>query len=317
MAMKVLENNLAIRKAFQEKFKYILVDEFQDVNTLQVRLLNYLLTNENQLFCVGDDWQSIYGWRGAEVDYIINFKKYFYAPKIMKLKFNYRSNDTIVKASNEIIKNNKLRVDKDIDSINKDKRKIYLYSAKRENEDGVEIVFNKIQQLIQNGYYKEDILVLYRRTQAIEPYRERLRGLATLRTMHSAKGLEAKIVFIVGLNSGIYGFPQVWESDRILQIVKPSKYDFLVEEERRLFYVAITRAKEELFLISEIGNESRFIKEIPVEFVERKNFLLLNTKNKEINCNVCSMKILGSFNFCPHCGDKIIGENKEKTDIEI
>ena len=317
MAMKVLENNLAIRKAFQEKFKYILVDEFQDVNTLQVRLLNYLLTNENQLFCVGDDWQSIYGWRGAEVDYIINFKKYFYAPKIMKLKFNYRSNDTIVKASNEIIKNNKLRVDKDIDSINKDKRKIYLYSAKRENEDGVEIVFNKIQQLIQNGYYKEDILVLYRRTQAIEPYRERLRGLATLRTMHSAKGLEAKIVFIVGLNAGIYGFPQVWESDRILQIVKPSKYDFLVEEERRLFYVAITRAKEELFLISEIGNESRFIKEIPVEFVERKNFLLLNTKNKEINCNVCSMKILGSFNFCPHCGDKIIGENKEKTDIEI
>ena len=187
----LLKNDIQVRNAFQDKFRHILVDEFQDVNTLQVRLLKYLLTKSNQLFCVGDDWQSIYGWRGAEVDYIVNFKKYFENPEIIKLNINYRSNNTIVLASNEVIKNNKYKIDKEISSINKEGRKIYLYCAQKEEEDGVETVVKKIKQFLQNGYSKEDILVLYRRTRAIESYKDKLRGLARLKTIHSAKGLEA------------------------------------------------------------------------------------------------------------------------------
>jgi DNA helicase IV len=260
LTISLLKKDVTVRNAFQQKFRHILVDEFQDVNTLQVKLIKYLLIKSNQLFCVGDDWQSIYGWRGSEVDYIVNFKKYFENSKIIKLNLNYRSNNTIVQASNEVIKNNKHKIDKEISSINKEGRKIYLYCAQREEEDGVEIVVKKIQQFLQNGYNKDDILVLYRRTKAIDPYKDLLRGMAKLKTIHSAKGLEAKIVFIVGLNGGIYGFPQVWESDRILQVIKASNFELLMEEERRLFYVAITRAKEELFLISEVGNESQFIR---------------------------------------------------------
>ena len=316
LTINLLKNDAQVRNAFQDKFKHILVDEFQDVNTLQVRLLKYLLTESNQLFCVGDDWQSIYGWRGAEVDYIVNFKKYFENPKIIKLNINYRSNSTIVLASNEVIKNNKYKIDKEINSINKEGRKIYLYCAQKEEEDGVENVVRKIQQFLQNGYIKEDILVLFRRTRAIEPYKDKLRGLAKLRTIHSAKGLEAKIVFIVGLTAGIYGFPQVWESDRILQIIKSSNYELLMEEERRLFYVAITRAKEELFLISEVGNESQFIKEIPGEFLDRNNFLILNLKKEEtIKCPGCTKEIEEFFNFCPYCGkNKNDTIKDEKTD---
>jgi len=306
-ANKLLEKDLQIRKKFQDKFKYLLVDEFQDVNTQQVKLIEHLLTKSNQLFCVGDDWQSIYGWRGAEVDYIVNFKKYFKNSKIIKLDINYRSNDTIVKASNEVIKNNKYKIDKEISAIDKEGKKIYLYCAQREEEDGVEKVVTKVKRLLEGGYNREDILILYRTRRAIDSYKPHLKNLVRTNTIHTAKGLEAKIVFLVGLTAGRSGFPNVWESDRIFQIIKTSNYELLMEEERRLFYVAITRAREELFLISEVGNESQFIKEIPGEFINRNNFLILNLKPKEkIKCKKCNKEIDDSFNFCPFCGNNLI-----------
>lgn len=283
----------------------ILVDEFQDVNTLQVRLLHKLLNDKNQLFCVGDDWQSIYGWRGSEVDYILNFKRYFKNPKIIKLKLNYRNNEIITNASNELIKKNIFKIDKDMQSTKITEKKIILYLSQMESEDGVNIVEENVRNLINQGYSKEDILILYRRSRSIEPYKNRLKGLATMRTIHSAKGLEAKIVFIVGLTGGIYGFPQVWEADRIIQIIKPSSYLSSLEEERRLFYVALTRAKEELFLISEFGNESQFIKELPAELLEKNNFIILGLESSKLKCKNCSCSFESKYNFCPECGEKM------------
>ncbi len=304
--VSLLNNFREIEKAFNEKFDYILVDEFQDVNTLQVRLLHKLLNENNQLFCVGDDWQSIYGWRGSEVDYIINFKKYFKNSKIIKLNINYRNNQIITSATNCLIKKNIFKIEKEIFSVNNSEKKIYLYLSQKESEDGVKTVEERIKELIKKGYSKEDILVLYRRTKSIEPYKAKLRGLATLRTMHSAKGLEAKIVFIIGLTGGIYGFPQIWEADRIIQVIKPSSYLRSLEEERRLFYVAMTRAKEELFLISEISNESQFIKELPEEFLEKNNFIVLNFQNQiKVACKNCNSSIEQVSNFCPNCGEKL------------
>ena len=117
-----------------------------------------------------------------------------------------------------------------------------------EEEDGVDFLTAKVRELYQAGYTKEDILVLFRRTKHILPYREKFRELrlnVTTKTIHGAKGLEAKIVFIVGLTDG--NFPNVWQSDRIFQLVKEENIDLLEEEERRLFYVALTRAKESGF----------------------------------------------------------------------
>ncbi len=107
--ISLLKNHKDIQNQLQDKFKHILVDEFQDVNTLQVRLLKYILKDDNQLFCVGDDWQSIYGWRGSNVEYILKFENFFENSKVIKLDINYRSNTTIVNASNEVIKNNESR----------------------------------------------------------------------------------------------------------------------------------------------------------------------------------------------------------------
>ena len=177
-----------------------------------------------------------------------------------------------------------------------------LNAEQKEAEDGVANVVNAVLELLKRGYRKEDLLVLYRKSRAIEPYREHLRGLATLRTIHAAKGLEAKIVFIVGLTGGVSGFPQVWESDRILQLIKPRNVKVLMEEERRLMYVALTRAREEVFLISEVGNESSFIKEIPKELVERSTFISLGATSVSRRCEACEKEIAEEFRFCPHCG---------------
>lgn len=312
----LLNNYPDVKNFFQKKYKYILVDEFQDVNTLQVLLLKLLLTNETQLFCVGDDWQSIYGWRGSEVEYIVNFEKYFENPKIVKLDINYRSHDSIVSASSELIKHNKFQIAKEIHSISKKGKKIYLFASKKESEDGVEKVLEKIKQLLENGYTREDILILYRRTRSFEPYKSEL-AKANIKissgTIHSAKGLEARIVFLVGLTSGIYGFPSIWEEDRIFQVIKETNYELRMEEERRLFYVAMTRAKEELFLITEIGNESSFLNEIPGDFLDRSNFLILNIINNEnsLICSDCNNRIEESFLFCPYCGKTLLNGNND------
>ncbi len=87
-------------------------------------------------------------------------------------------------------------------------------------------------------------------------------------TIHKAKGLEAKIVFITGLKHGSGGFPDTWLSDSIYQVLKKTNKDILLEEERRLFYVAVTRAKDCLYLLSENGNQSQFIDELPDTFVD-------------------------------------------------
>ena len=94
------QNHEDIANKYKSKYQYILVDEFQDVNNLQVELIKLLLTESTQLFCVGDDWQSIYGFRGSNVSYIVDFENHFPNAKVVKLNLNYRSTQNIVGASN-------------------------------------------------------------------------------------------------------------------------------------------------------------------------------------------------------------------------
>jgi DNA helicase IV len=323
--VSLLKRQQKIRERYQQKFKYVLVDEFQDVNTLQVELLNQLINDENQLFCVGDDWQSIYGFRGSNVEYIVNFKEYFSNPTIIKLHVNYRSNTTIVNASNEIIKHNKYKIDKEIQSYQEHGKKIYLYSARNEEMDGVATVLKNCEKLLKNGYKPEDILVLTRtrKSDAFKEYYEQLRKKRIrITTIHQAKGLEAKIVFIIGLVDGYYGFPNLRDDDRIFQLIKKSDFELNMEEERRLFYVALTRAKEELFLISELGRESDFITEIPGQFLDRKNFLILNIKKQQEKkiCSNCHkiINLSDEIRYCPYCGNKISSMiQKDETKLNI
>lgn len=301
--MEVLRDDAVVLNTLREKFTHIMVDEYQDVNTLQVNMVDALLTPETSLFCVGDDWQSIYGWRGSEVEHIVRFKEHYSEAVVLPFTTNYRSDATIVEASNALIANNKLKLEKAVVSSKPTGKKIQVYSAKREVEDGVERVVQSIRELYEKGFPKEEVLILYRRTKSWIPYRDRLReeGLAVnAKTVHAAKGMEARVVFIIGLTANF--FPNVWEADRIFQLIKKDDVKKMMEEERRLFYVAVTRAKEALYLVTELGNESRFIEELTERYLDRRNFVTINYDSDPLLCTKCNSVLESFFRLCPMCG---------------
>ena len=135
-----------------------------------------------------------------------------------------------------------------------------------------------------------------------EFYKEGIKVQA--KTIHASKGLEAKVVFILGLTEGNGGFPDIWLEDRIFQIIKKANHDLLLEEERRLFYVAITRAKDKLFLITEKGNESSFLKEIPDVFTVKTSMPMKSVVEKVITCEKCFSQLEKLWIVCPYCGQK-------------
>jgi DNA helicase-4 len=301
-----------IANRYKNKYQYILVDEFQDVNNLQVELIKLLLTDSTQLFCVGDDWQSIYGFRGSNVSYIVEFESHFTNAKTIKLNLNYRSTQNIVGASNEVIKHNKFKVDKDVYASKKSEHKIVVYSGNSE-EENIRFCFEKVKELLHEGLNNDDILFLYRRTKMFTPYFFHFKNEGVRvpsKTIHATKGLEAKVVFIIGLKEGHGGFPDIWLEDRIFQVIKKANHDLLIEEERRLFYVAITRAKDKLFLITEKGNESSFLKEIPDIFTVKTSTPIKSVVEKVITCIKCFSQLEKLWMVCPYCGEKVT-EKKE------
>ena len=301
----LFKKNKDILQKFQSQYQYLLVDEFQDVNNLQVEMIKLMVTPKTQLFCVGDDWQSIYGFRGSNVDCIINFEKTFKNSKTIKLNLNYRSTQSIVGASNEVIKHNKCKIEKEIFASKMSNFKIVEYAGNNLDEN-VAFCIKKVRQLLNDGFKNDEILFLYRRSKMYQPYFFALKNenlKVQNKTIHGAKGLEAKVVFIVGLTDGYGGFPDIWLEDRIFQVIKPANHDSLMEEERRLFYVAITRAKDQLYLITEKGNSSRFLKEIPAEFKETYSESY-EKKQDFVICKKCSKQIEKIYEFCPFCGKK-------------
>jgi DNA helicase-4 len=302
----LFQNHTDIANKFKTKYQYILVDEFQDVNNLQVELIKLLLTDQSQLFCVGDDWQSIYGFRGSNVSYIIDFENHFPNARVVKLNLNYRSTQNIVGASNEVISHNKFKVEKDIRASKISEHKIVVYAGNSE-EESIQFCLDRVRDLLAEGLSNEDILFLYRRSKMFSPYffKFRSEGIKVqYKTIHAAKGLEARVVFILGLTEGYGGFPDIWLEDRIFQVIKKANHDLLLEEERRLFYVAITRAKDKLFLITEKGNESSFLKEIPEIYSVKTSIPLKSVVEKIITCQKCFSQLEKLWVVCPYCGEK-------------
>lgn len=311
----LFQNHEDIANKYKGKFQYILVDEFQDVNNLQVELIKLLLTDNTQLFCVGDDWQSIYGFRGSNVSYIVEFEKHFANAKTIKLNLNYRSTQNIVGASNEVIKHNKFKVEKDVQASKKSEHKIVVFAGNTEDEN-LQFCTDKVKELLEDGINNDEILFLYRRSKMFTPYFFRFKNeniRVQSKTIHASKGLEAKVVFIIGLTEGNGGFPDIWLEDRIFQVIKQANHDLLMEEERRLFYVAITRAKEKLFLITQKGNESSFLKEIPTAYTVRTTNKIKQVFDKVILCSTCFSQLEKLHKFCPYCGQKI---SEQKDEIE-
>jgi DNA helicase II / ATP-dependent DNA helicase PcrA len=158
----VLENDATVRGKFQKRYKYIMVDEYQDTNECQFRMIKAIVGDKNNIFVVGDDYQSIYGWRGADVQKILNFQKDYPNTKIVKLEQNYRSTKKIVEAGNCIMTHNSNQMDKTCFTDNDDGDLIKKYVAP-DDEAEARFIAEEIENLVtyDNRDYK-DIAILYR-----------------------------------------------------------------------------------------------------------------------------------------------------------
>ena len=138
--VEVLRNNEDVLNYYQERFKYIMVDEYQDTNTVQFRLVSLLAGKYRNLCVVGDDDQSIYKFRGANIYNILNFEKEFSDAKVIKLEQNYRSTQTILDAANSVIRHNKGRKEKTLWTANEVGDKIVFHQYQNEYDEAYQVV---------------------------------------------------------------------------------------------------------------------------------------------------------------------------------
>ena len=158
---KLFHAHPEILALYQERFRCLLVDEFQDTNTIQYAWLKLLAGTKNSVMIVGDDDQSIYGWRGARIENLQHFSRDFPGANIIRLEQNYRSTGTILKAANELISNNSGRLGKNLWTEGKDGEKITVYAGFNETDEAFFIV-NRIRDLRQGDYALREMAILYR-----------------------------------------------------------------------------------------------------------------------------------------------------------
>jgi len=160
-ALDLWRDHPALLAQYRRRFRHILVDEFQDTNAVQYAWLRLLSAEADSLMVVGDDDQSIYGWRGAKIENIQQFSRDFPATETIRLEQNYRSSGTILKAANALIAHNQERLGKALWSDGGEGQPIALYSALNE-QDEARFVVGRIEQALQEGLSRQDIAILYR-----------------------------------------------------------------------------------------------------------------------------------------------------------
>jgi DNA helicase-4 len=256
------------------KFQHILVDELQDTSAAMARFLKALLTvNDAHLFAVGDDWQAIYGFAGGDVDHIVNFERHFGPASTTMLNVNYRSPAAIVEAGAALIARNPGQIPKQVVVASNDRGEAYVHEVPDDDDELVGATIRLIQQE-RRQVSPNDILVLSRTNHQLGPVieacrRNRIpvadpdRNVPGVRVLsgHKAKGLEAAVVIVVNVSDHLLGFPSKVESPDVLEPVRPNTGNEAAEE-RRLFYVAITRAMKRLHLLTRKGLPSPYIAEI-------------------------------------------------------
>jgi len=161
LTYKLLDENPELAKTTSEKYRYIMVDEYQDTNELQLKLLQKLCSTHTNLCVVGDDDQSIYGWRGAHIRNIMEFHEDFEGTRVFKLEENYRSKDPILKVANSLIEHNRSRLGKKLIPTRGGGEDVTVLNSNDENEESRKIAL-KITKLLNSGVKAEDIAVLYR-----------------------------------------------------------------------------------------------------------------------------------------------------------
>lgn len=273
----IIQATTYCRDGLWKEYDYILVDEFQDISVDRYKFLLALRTDQpnkakTKLYCVGDDWQSIYRFAGSDMSLVYEFEKYFGYTENCKIETTYRFHQPLIDKSSEFIMRNKEQKVKTIKTPNGDTKRTYLNFVKCEGEDGV---LTQVRNIINTIPNNQSILLLGRYNYDVKSvgYKARMnmkddRVKVTISgreipflSVHSAKGLEADNVILINCNQGAYGFPSLIEDDPILDFVLSKRESYPFAEERRLFYVAMTRARKNMYVLYEKKKPSPFISE--------------------------------------------------------
>jgi DNA helicase-2/ATP-dependent DNA helicase PcrA len=181
---ELLKNVSESLSKYQRKFKYILIDEYQDTNPSQYEIIKLLGAVHENVCVVGDDAQSIYSFRGATIQNILQFQKDYDDVKIVKLEQNYRSTKSILHVANEVIKQNKSQIEKILFTENGEGEKIKLVRTMTDNDEGKFVADSIQEQKLRNHYSNKDFAILYRTNAQSRAFEEALRRMGIAYTIY-------------------------------------------------------------------------------------------------------------------------------------
>ena len=242
-----------------KNYKYIIVDEYQDTSYIRYLFLKEIINKTKaKIICVGDDYQSIYRFNGCDLNMFLNFKKYFGYTKILKINNTYRNSQELINVAGSFIMKNKRQLYKKLKSNKSIKKPIKIMYGDN---------LNKLLDIVLK--YHKEVLILGRNNFDINKYFKIDNNTFMYKdnnikylTIHSSKGLESECVIIINLKDDILGIPNKIKDNKILKYVNNNVDLYPYEEERRLFYVALTRTKSDIYLLVDKKNPSIFVKEL-------------------------------------------------------
>ena len=259
-AIKVLKETKRIKP-----YKYIIIDEYQDTSLIKFQLIKEIINITKAKFLgVGDDFQSIYRFTGCNLQIFLNFQKYFTFGKVFQIVNTYRNPQELINVAGKFIMTNKKQQKKNLKSNKHQEKPVVIYY----HQNRIKALKELLRMI--NG---QDIMVLGRNNKDIHNYidstftfNEGYYSYDNLKfrylTIHKSKGLEAENVILINVTDSIIGLPTKLKQENILKYVNNTKDFYPYEEERRLFYVALTRTKNKTYIISPYQNESVFVSEI-------------------------------------------------------
>lgn len=263
---------------YESPYTHILVDEFQDISPARARLIQALLRQrrEAMLFAVGDDWQSIYRFTGSDLRYTTRFSEIFGATAATALDLTFRFNDKLGDAASKFVLKNPEQVRKELASLRAQDEPAVSVVPAAASRVGLDAVLEAISLRADGAEgSRSTVLVLGRFTftyseVASAEYRQQLRRLhpgldVEFMTAHAAKGKEADYVVVLDVSQGRYGFPSERPAEPALEFLLPEAEPFRFAEERRLFYVALTRARHRTYVVCDPAKPSTFVTELLAE----------------------------------------------------
>ncbi len=257
---------------FMRHIKYIIIDEYQDTSMVRFNLIKSILNKTDaSLVAVGDDFQSIYRFTGCDLELFLNFKKIFADGVVLKIQNTYRNSVELISAAGKFVMKNKSQMKKRLRSSKRLAKPFaikFYDNPKREFESLINYVYNQShEEILILGRNNKDINFyidseLFQLNEDSLIYKENRSIKMKYMTTHKSKGLEAPNTIIINLKDDTLGFPNKMTDDKLLRFVSPHSSKIPYDEERRLFYVAITRTKNITYLLVPRHNKSSFIEEL-------------------------------------------------------